>query len=248
MDSFHKAKHDLLSSKKQAFSKITGINGSSLDVTAYCKGHFNGPQEECDLSKEFADAIPHLTIPGVMSFNKFYQTMNLFGPEDAKINFRQNGFEVDSFYLDMRTGKKVQSDTTTSQMTTVILMEKLTDDIPSQRNLSTISQFFEVPIEKKLLRQIQETTQKKERNSLSDALEKKDYSLMLRRACAYGNLKVVKLLLKHKSQLYIDISATFSNGKAALDWLNSSTASSEIKNNITNLLNEDSAPESRCEI
>lgn len=79
-------------------------------------------------------------------------------------------------------------------------------------------------------------------HSLFYFLEKKEYSLALRKACASLNLELVQLLLKFKSRIILKLDQTSSNGFNALDWaMQSKTAgpnSEYEKKMICNLLIE----------
>jgi len=66
----------------------------------------------------------------------------------------------------------------------------------------------------------------------------KDYSHALRKACAIGNLIFVKIILKHKQSLDININKqSAKNGFTALDWINADKKTDELtKERIISLL------------
>ena len=66
--------------------------------------------------------------------------------------------------------------------------------------------------------------------------EKRNYSLALRNACAWGNCDLVKLLIRYSNTLPIDLNAASSNGNTPLVWLEASEASDEEKMEIKAML------------
>lgn len=228
-------------------------NGIPLAVNAYCKGKLAGSAQAYDFKEVFSGSFSRLAYPNVYSVNKFYQTMNLFDPEIAEITFKQAGFDIVSFKLEMGSDKKPLDKNEDINITTVILMEKkrigvegadVDSDQPStamsryESGLTRLSQFFEPAPHAKIQFKIEQLSNQKIKNSLSSALEKHDFSLLLRCACAYGNLPIVRLLLENKDTLEVNIKQTSSNGNSALDWVKKSSAESRIKNAIESLLLE----------
>ncbi|TAL66429.1 MAG: ankyrin repeat domain-containing protein [Legionella sp.] len=76
-------------------------------------------------------------------------------------------------------------------------------------------------------------------DTFMDTLEtKKNYSLALRNACAWGKPGLIKLFIKFSDSLVMDFTAVSSNGNTALKWFEDSTASSNDKKEIGALLKE----------
>lgn len=71
---------------------------------------------------------------------------------------------------------------------------------------------------------------------ISTIEEKRNYSLALRNACAWGHCDLVKLLISYSEALPIDLNATSSNGNTPLAWFEASEASSEDKKEIRSML------------
>ena len=78
-------------------------------------------------------------------------------------------------------------------------------------------------------------------STLIEFINKKQYSLALRKACAEGECSFVKLLMKYSDKLKIDLQQTSSNGNTALMWLEKSKASDKEKQEIKLLLSTSSA-------
>lgn len=59
------------------------------------------------------------------------------------------------------------------------------------------------------------------------------YSQAFRKACAYGAVEVINILLQHKSLLNnFDINEPSSNGKTALDWIKKATINNKTKESL----------------
>ncbi|MDF1758804.1 MAG: Fic family protein [Legionellaceae bacterium] len=56
--------------------------------------------------------------------------------------------------------------------------------------------------------------------SIRDAINRRNYSLALRRASAFGELQIIKIILSYKTKLAIDVNEQSKNQCTALDWLN----------------------------
>lgn len=66
----------------------------------------------------------------------------------------------------------------------------------------------------------------------------KNYSLALRKFCALGNTELIAILLNYSDKVSIDFQQTSSNGKTALDWLDTSNISKEEKTSIKSMILE----------
>ncbi len=77
--------------------------------------------------------------------------------------------------------------------------------------------------------------------SVTQAIADHQYSLLLRKLCSGGKYGWVQKILSHKNDLKIEINQPSTNGKTALDWLDSRTDQSPIKENTRRLLCESGA-------
>jgi hypothetical protein len=66
--------------------------------------------------------------------------------------------------------------------------------------------------------------------------EKRNYSLALRNACAWGNYDLVKILIRYSNTLPFELNETSSNGNTPLMWFEASKASNEEKMEIKAML------------
>ena len=71
---------------------------------------------------------------------------------------------------------------------------------------------------------------------LLNAIDKKDYSLALRKASAVVNLPLLKLILSYQEKLNIDVNVPSSNGFTALDWVIHSDSPQKDIEEATNIL------------
>jgi hypothetical protein len=79
-----------------------------------------------------------------------------------------------------------------------------------------------------LLKEACSTEQKGD--EMMEAINSELYSQAFRKACAYGAVEVINLLLEHKSLLKnFDINEKSSNGNTALDWVKKSTIDDKVK-------------------
>lgn len=83
---------------------------------------------------------------------------------------------------------------------------------------------------------LRKTSEKISPTFMNTIEEKKNYSLALRNACAWGNCELVKLLISYSKALPIDFNSTSSNGNTPLAWFEASKASSGDKKEIISML------------
>lgn len=161
------------------------------------------------------------------SIDLFHTVIHLFEPTIIKNLFQQDDFEVEAFNFDVKKGKKIPERAAFPIASTVVgLLQKKT--LSAEDEYSTIpksplyivrlSRMFEPNLIDKIMHYIDVIDNKRAKQLLMKAYEESDWSLLLRRACAGGQLQVVKLLLSDKDYFVIDINKESSNGNTALDW------------------------------
>ncbi|MDI1352271.1 MAG: hypothetical protein PSV35_05805 [bacterium] len=91
----------------------------------------------------------------------------------------------------------------------------------------------------KEIKEYAENNASKVKDNLFKSVEEvKNYSLALRIVCSWGNVELVKMLVKFSPKLPIDFHQSSSNGKTPIAWFESSTATDEDKKIIKTLLDE----------
>lgn len=66
--------------------------------------------------------------------------------------------------------------------------------------------------------------------------QRREYSLILRKACLEQNVELVEMLLKYRGKLDIDVNARSTNGYTPLDWALDGDGSAETKMRLMSLL------------
>lgn len=205
-------------------------NGIPVQANAYKQG-FIGPTSAKDVTIAHFDA-QKMTYQGTpVAVDRFYQVMNLFDPQTAKHSFRQNGFEVQSFYYDGYTDKKPLSKKQTDNVAVIVLMQK-EGDKDSRPSINHSLSLFEPAVNDKLEFAIGEVNDWSTRQELSKIFINKNYSLLLRTSSARCVSSVVKILLKHAEELAVKINGQSSNGNTALDWVSLCDDSNPEKSKI----------------
>jgi precorrin-6B methylase 2 len=210
------------------------FNGIPIKANAYAKGYL-GPTaadtkiESFEKMRDQMNGFP-VTIDG------FYQVMNLFDPETAKISFSQSGFAVKSFYYDGSTDKKPIPKDKTDNVAVIVLMQKeaLKDDY--QPTLKRSVSFFKPDVKDKVALVINAVSDTTVRQQLIKAFNKHNFSLLLNVSCVKSIPSLVKILLKHQDELGIKMNEQSSNGNTALDWACEAEADSIGKLSIIEML------------
>lgn len=220
------------------------INSIPFRINAYGKG-FIGPTPDT-VSLGALDNVIKRHPEQTYVIDRFHQVVNLFDPDTATITFQQSGFEVVSFRWEPNTNKIPFENSDHSNTATVIILEKKNSSAiasstssttsTSIRSLSQISRHFDQCAEDKLSHAIKQVTDPKSNKTLNDAFIKKDFSLLLRKACCGPCPAVIKILVQHKEELNININAPSSNKMTALDWLQEAQTELEIKTALKTLL------------
>ncbi len=163
--------------------------------------------------------------------NEFGQIMNLWEVDSAKDFFEQDSsFKVESYFFDPNTHQKLSINAKFESACGLgIYMqkqltqpEKLNTDTKVDSLNSNVSQLsiFNAQSHLQLLSIIERDFNKPENQSFIVAIQEKKYSVALRKACAVGNLDLIKIILKYKTNLNIEINEKSSNQFTALDWIN----------------------------
>lgn len=210
------------------------FNGIPIQVNAYAKGYM-GPTA-ADTKIELSEQIRTQSNGFPVTIDRFYQVMNLFNPETAKKTFKQSGFAVKSFNYDASIDKKPIPKDKTNNVAVIIMMQKEGLEADYQPTLKRSASFFKVDVKVRLTVTVGAFSQAPVRQKLNQALEKNNYSLLLRLSCAHCIPSLVKILLKHQDELNIEINGPSSNGNTALDWACKIQSDSAEKANIIELL------------
>jgi SAM-dependent methyltransferase len=189
-------------------------NNIPVQVNAYKEG-FLGSTEDATIAHFNEKKMTYQGVP--VTVNRFYQVMNLFDPQTAKLSFRQNGFAVQSFYYDGATDKKPLSKKKTDNVAVIVLMQKEGGE-NLRPSISQSLSLFEPAVTDKLEFAIGEVNDRSIQQELGKIFSNKNYSLLLRTSSARCIFSVVKILLKHSEELGIKINGQSSNGNTALDW------------------------------
>lgn len=110
-----------------------------------------------------------------------------------------------------------------------------------QPSLSSPS-FFKPSTHDLLVCELKDVLQKKPsllaKKVVDELKSDKNYSLALRKLCALGNIGLIEILLNYSDKVLIDFKQTSSNGKTALDWLETSNIPEEDKTSIKSMIIE----------
>ena len=146
----------------------------------------------------------------------------------------QAGFDFTSYHYNPVTGQKLigspVSEVTYSfcvklhKPPELICQDELSDSSNNTVNLLPSSSLFNESHHDRLILELETNCKNKAANaSLLEAASNRDYALALRKACAVGNLLLIKSILKYKNSLDININLpSATNGFTALDWINAS--------------------------
>lgn len=84
----------------------------------------------------------------------------------------------------------------------------------------------------------------KQANQMTEALERKNYGLLFRATCGFGQLAMIRVVMSHRLSLKIDLNGETSKGKTGLDLLTAyavSTENQEEKSALIELLKQEGA-------
>ena len=203
-----------------------------LRINAYGYNYL-GPVKEDLILKKFNDLKQQ--YPGhQFVINRFHQIITLLDEETTNLCFTQAGFDCTSYHYNPVTGQKLigspVSEVTYSfcvklhKPPELICQDELSDSSNNTINLLPSSSLFNESHHDRLILELETNCKNKAANaSLLEAASNRDYALALRKACAVGNLLLIKSILKYKNSLDININLpSATNGFTALDWINAS--------------------------
>lgn len=94
-------------------------------------------------------------------------------------------------------------------------------------------------IEEKLEHEIEKIINNNEKfKSILGQIKNHDYGLALRNACNQNALELIKIILRFKDSLSIDLNGQSKNGNTALDWLEATKDESEEKKKVIELMKQ----------
>lgn len=193
-----------------------------FETNAYGKG-YAGPKpdekEEGPLHLIKRDNPSHC-----YSINRFYQTTTLLDEKTAPLVFKQEGFSCVSYLFNPFTGETLSNPISSeTPCLLAIQLEKVANKsnlvIPIN-SLLQHSLLSSNPHDQLVIALEKACANKKTNASFFEAIDNKDYGLALRKASAVAHLDFVKILLKHKVSLSIDVNGQSNNKCTALDWIN----------------------------
>lgn len=199
-------------------------------TNAYGMGYL-GPVQEDMVEIKFNNTKKK--YPGHrFSINRFHQVMTLLDEETAKLCFNQSDVECISYHFDLRTGERLLTPVVDRvdygfavllQKQPELVCEEQLSDSPTYKSHSPLvmgSLFNEPPHNQFILDIESNCTDRVANASLLEAIGARDYALALRKACAVGNLVFVKIILKYKNSLSININEQSTKNRfTALDWI-----------------------------
>lgn len=159
--------------------------------------------------------------------NEYHQVMNLMDVETADICFSQAGFTCVSYLYNPTTGEELAPDADTAPCYLVVRLQKspeLNPEVaPARTEALPVHSFLNGSPHNKLLLDLDgkcTNLSAKNKENLNNAIQSRNYSLALRKVCSACDLDLIKVLLKYKNSLNIDVNAPSSNKFTAFDWVN----------------------------
>ena len=218
------------------------------EINAYGMEYLGPNNDEAIISKlsSIQDKYPTHRF----KINRFHQVMNLLDADTINECFDLDAFQCESYFLNPVNGEPITSDTADlANCGLAIFLRKPLELLhkpesssnqiePLHKDFVKLSIFNEQTPSKLLLDIEQVNINTRDRASFFESIREKNYSLALRKASAVGNLDLVKVILKYKQNLNININEpSAKNGYTALDWINENKAIEFItKERIISLL------------
>ena len=212
-----------------------------LQVNAY-GANYLGPIEINYSIDKFVDTRRKYPSDHIFVINRFHQVMNFLDEETIKSCFGHSDNDCDCYILDHNTNIKISPSSSSYSspgclMTFVVRKKPILlaqEQVCSSRGMNMM---FRDSLHNQLLLEIETKCIDKTSNaSLISAVASHNYGLALRKACAVGNLEIVKSILKYNLNFNINEKSS-SNNFTALDWINSTKKVDFMtKERIINLL------------
>ncbi|HIF0233391.1 TPA: class I SAM-dependent methyltransferase [Legionella pneumophila] len=228
------------------------------ETNGYGQGYL-GPQQRYPQEDTF-NQIKEQNPLHIFTINRFHQVMNFIDEETAPIIFEQHGFKCTSYLFNAVTNEILKRPIKQeSYCLLAVYLDKMTHSAESSQNKIPPlvgNSLFNSDFHSKLVLELEQVCKNKEAYlSFFDAIKVKDYGLALRKASAVAQLDFVKIILKYRTSLNIQVDGQSKNGYTALDWINSNkTADYMTKERIVSLLNKhdvqsalgNNTPSSKC--